>query len=157
MQRILELAQFTPLLDILILSLVFNKVLRSMLVVVEVLEWLMCVCSLLAKQVKHQIVIFWNGCMCIFYCDDNFMMQMMFYVNVWNTKVVDKFLILLVLKFHDFRPASLGVIDFTSLLSTFACPLNRSKWLYCLTYLSMELCLGDNRRVEFLFIVFPNC
>ena len=65
--------------------------------------------------------------MCIFYCDDNFMMQMMFYVNVWNTKVVDKFLILLVLKFNDFWPAGLGVIDFTILLSAFACALNRSE------------------------------
>ena len=42
-----------------------------------------------------------------------------------NKKVVDNFLILLVLKFHDVRPAGLGVIDFTSLLSAFACALNR--------------------------------
>ena len=53
-------------------------------------------------------------------------MQMMFYVDILNTKVVDNFLIVLVLKFHDFRPDGLGVIDFTSLLSTFACALNRS-------------------------------
>ena len=43
----------------------------------------------------------------------------MFYVNMMNTKVVDNFLILLVLKFHDFRPDGLGVIDFRSLLSDF--------------------------------------
>ena len=86
-----------------------------MLVVVEVLEWLMCVCSLLAKQMKYQIVILKNGSMCIFCCDDNFMDQMMFSVNVVITKVVDNFLILLFLKFHDFRPAGVGVIDFTSL------------------------------------------
>ena len=55
------------------------------------------------------------------------MVIMMFYVNVLNTKVVDKFLILLVLNFHDFGPADLGVIDFTSLLSAFACALNRSE------------------------------
>ena len=48
-------------------------------------------------------------------------------MNVLNTKVVDKFLILLVLKLHDFRPDGLGVIDFTSLLSGFACPLDRSE------------------------------
>ena len=65
--------------------------------------------------------------MCIFYYNDNFMDQMMFYVDMLNTKVVYNFLILLVLKFHDFRPAGLGVIDFTSLLSAFACPLNRSE------------------------------
>ena len=51
----------------------------------------------------------------------------MFSVNVVNTKVVDNFLLLLVLKFHDFRPAGLGVIDFRSLLTSFACPLNRSE------------------------------
>ena len=41
--------------------------------------------------------------MYIFYCDDNFVDQMMFYVNMVNTKVVDNFLILLVIKFHDFK------------------------------------------------------
>ena len=53
------------------------------------------------------------------------MMQMMFYVDILNTKVVYNLLIFIVLKFHDFRPANLGVIDFRSLLSGFACPLNR--------------------------------
>ena len=51
----------------------------------------------------------------------------MFYVNMVNTKVVDNLFILLVLKFHDFRPDGLEVIDFRSLLSGLACPLNRSK------------------------------
>ena len=55
------------------------------------------------------------------------MMKMMFYVDILNTKVVYNFLIFLVLKFHDFRPDGLGVIDFTSLLSAFACALNRSE------------------------------
>jgi len=58
---------------------------------------------------------------------DIFVMQMMFSIDMLNTKVVDNFLILLVLKLHDFRPADLGVIDFTSLLSTFVCALNRSE------------------------------
>ena len=62
-----------------------------------------------------------------FYGGDIFMMQMMFSVDMLNTKVVDYFLIFLFLKCHDFRPADLGVIDFTSLLSAFACPLNRSE------------------------------
>ena len=52
---------------------------------------------------------------------------MLFSMNVLNTKVVDNFLILLFLKFHDFGPAGVGVIDFISLLSAFACPLNRSE------------------------------
>ena len=54
-------------------------------------------------------------------------MQMMFSVNVVNIKIVDKFLIFLILKSHDFRPDDLGVIDFTSWLSGFACPLDRSE------------------------------
>ena len=68
-----------------------------------------------------------NGCMYSFYGGDIFMMQMMFPVNLVNTKLVDKFLILLALKFHDFRPDGLGVIDFTSLLSPFTCALNKSE------------------------------
>ena len=91
-----------------------------------------------------------NGCMYSSCGGDIFMMQMMFSVDILNTKVIDNFLILRFLKFHDFRPAGLGVIDFTSLLSAFSCALNRSEWLYCLTYLSMELCLGDNSRVQVL-------
>ena len=47
------------------------------------------------------------------------MMQMMFYVNMVNTKVVDNFFMLLVLNFHDFRPDGLGVIDFRNLSSSF--------------------------------------
>ena len=45
---------------------------------------------------------------------DIFMMKIMFSVDMLNTKVVDNLFILLVLKFYDFRPAGLGVIDFTS-------------------------------------------
>ena len=37
---------------------------------------------------------------------------MMFFVDMLNTKVVDNFLVLIFLKFHDFRPDGLGVIDF---------------------------------------------
>ena len=54
-------------------------------------------------------------------------LQMMFSIDMLNSKVVYNFLIFLVLKFHDFRPGGLGVIDFTSLLSAFACALNRSE------------------------------
>jgi len=101
--------------------------------------------------------ICWNGCIYSLCCGDNFMMQMMFYVNVLNTKVVYKFLILLVLKFHYFSPVGLGFIDFTSLMSAFACPLNRSEWLYCLDYLNMESRIGYKRRVVVLLWSFPKC
>ena len=81
-------------------------------------------------------------------------MQMMFSVNVVNTKVADNFLVVLVLKFHDFRPIGLEVIDFTSLLSAFAYALNRSEWLYCLAYLNMESCIDDNNKFIYNLIIF---
>ena len=59
------------------------------------------------------------GCMYSFCGGDIFVMQMMFSIDMLNTKVVDNFLILSFLNVHDFRPAGLGVIDFTSLLSAF--------------------------------------
>ena len=68
-----------------------------------------------------------NGCMYSFCGGDIFMMQMMFSVDMLNTKVVYNFIILLFLNFHDFRPTGLGVIDFTSLMSVFACALNKSE------------------------------
>ena len=64
-------------------------------------------------------------------------------MNVLNSKVVYKLIILLVLKFQDF--AGLGVIDFTSLLSAFAYALFRSERLCCLTWLSFESPLDDNK------------
>jgi len=61
------------------------------------------------------------------------MVIIMFSVNVFNTKVVDNLLILLVLKFHDFKTIDLRVIDFTSILSDLACVLDSSAML-CLFY-----------------------
>jgi hypothetical protein len=43
-----------------------------------------------------------------------FIILIMFSVNMLYAKVVDNFHILLVLEFHDFRPANLRVIDFAS-------------------------------------------
>jgi hypothetical protein len=54
-------------------------------------------------------------------------LQMMFSIDVLNTKVVDNSITLLVLKFHDFRPDGLGTMDFTIFLSGFACSLCRSE------------------------------
>jgi hypothetical protein len=51
----------------------------------------------------------------------------MCFEDVVNTKVVDDFLILLVLQFHDFKPDGLGAMDFTISLSGFACSLCRSE------------------------------
>jgi hypothetical protein len=52
-------------------------------------------------------------------------MKMVFYVVVVYRKVVGNLLILVVLKFHDFRPTYLGVINFTNFLSGFTCMLDR--------------------------------
>ena len=95
------------------------------------------------------------GCIYNICGSDIFVIQMMFSVDILNTKVVDNFLILLFLKFQYFKPADLGVIDFKSLLSAFACALNRSEWLYCLAYLNIESCIGDKRRVVFYLLNCP--
>ena len=87
--------------------------------------------------------------MCIFCSDDKLVDQMMFSINMVNTKIVYNFLMFIILKFHDFRPDALGLIDFRSLLSGFACPLDRSEWLYCLAHLNMESRIGDNRESAF--------
>ena len=98
-----------------------------------------------------------NGCMYSFCGGNIFMMQMMFSVDMLNTKVIYNVLIFLFLKIHDFRTTGLGVIDFRSLLLGFAGPLNRSEWLYCLAYLDMESCIGDNIRVVVLLLSFLKC
>jgi hypothetical protein len=47
-------------------------------------------------------------------------------------KVVDAFLILLVLKFHNYRPDSLRVMNFTNWLLCYVHCHNRFRKLYCL-------------------------
>jgi hypothetical protein len=74
------------------------------------LEWQYVYALWLAKQVKHQIVIFWNSCMCSVGCASIFIMQKMFSMVEVNTKVVNNYIILLVLKSHDSRPDGLDEI-----------------------------------------------
>jgi hypothetical protein len=62
-------------------------------------------------------------------------------------KVVDVFLILLVLKFHNHRPDSLRVVNFTKwLLCSFHCQ-DRFRKLYCLILLNIESLLGDYKKL----------
>jgi hypothetical protein len=68
----------------------------------------------------------------------------MLYVDVVNTKVVDNFHILFVLKFHDFRPAGLGVMNFTSFRSGFTYVRYRSERLGCLTKINTKSSLVHN-------------
>ena len=70
-------------------------------------------------------------------------------------KVVDAFLILLVLKFHNHRPDSLRVMNFTNwLLCSVHCQ-NRFRKLYCLIQLSIESLLGDYKSYVVLLPSFP--
>ena len=64
------------------------------------------------------------------------MLIMMFAVDVVNIKVVDSFLNVVVLKFHDFRPTGLRVIDFTNTLLGLVCAL----------YSAAMLCLFDHDK-----------
>ena len=65
-----------------------------------------------------------NGCTRSFSCSDDFVVILVFSVDVVNTKVVGNLPILLFLKFHDFRTTGLRVIDFTKSLSGFVCVLD---------------------------------
>ena len=55
--------------------------------------------------------------------------MMMFSVDMVNIKVVDNFLIFVILKFHNFRPTGLGAIDFTNTLSGFIYVLDSAAML----------------------------
>jgi hypothetical protein len=95
-----------------------------------------------------------NGCLCSFCCGDIYMVIMIFSVNEVNTKVVDNSLILVVLKFCDFRTTGLRVMDFTISLSGFAYSLCSDGLLYLLTKITCESPLDVNQVVAFLFIRF---
>ena len=71
-------------------------------------------------------------------------------------KVVDAFLILLVLKFHNHRPDSVRVMNFTNwLLCSVHCH-NRFRKLHYLIWLNIESLLGDYKRYVVLLLSFPN-
>jgi hypothetical protein len=74
-----------------------------------------------------------NGWMCSFCCGNNFVMQMIFSVDMLNTKVVDNLHILLALKFHDLQ------IPYQLLLVVYAV-LQRYT---CLSKLTCESSLED--------------
>ena len=67
------------------------------------------------------------SCTCMVLLKDEVKHNFAYVLKMAACTVVDNFFILLLLKFHDFRPAGLRGIDLTSLLSAFACALNRSE------------------------------
>ena len=74
-----------------------------------------------------------------FCCEDDFVVIIMFSVNVFNTKVVDNFIIFLVLKFQDFRITDLRVIDYTCSLSGLAYVLHSAAILCLVDYDSYRI------------------
>jgi hypothetical protein len=69
-------------------------------------------------------------------------------------KVVDAFLILLVLKFYNHRPNSLRVMKFTKwLLCSVHCQ-NRFRKLNCLIWLNIKSLLGDYKSYVVLLLRF---
>ena len=85
-------------------------------------------------------------------CLPNLMLQS---IHGCYKKVVDAFLILLVLKFHNHRPDSLRVMNFTNwLLCSVHCQ-NRFRKLNCLLQFSIESLLGDYKSYVVLFLIFP--
>jgi hypothetical protein len=70
-------------------------------------------------------------------------------------KVVDAFLILLLLNVHDHMPDSLRVINFTNWLLCFVHRQNRFWKLYCLIQLSIESLLGNYKGYVVFLPSFP--
>jgi hypothetical protein len=70
-------------------------------------------------------------------------------------KVVDVFVILLVLKFHDHRPDSLGVMNFTNCLLCSVHRQNRFRKLNCLIQFNIESILCDYKSYVVLLLSFP--
>jgi hypothetical protein len=70
-------------------------------------------------------------------------------------KVVDAFLILLVIKFHNHRPDSLGVMNFTNWLLCFVHCQNIFRKLNCLTWLNIEPLLSDYKSYVLHLLIFP--
>jgi hypothetical protein len=70
-------------------------------------------------------------------------------------KVVYTFLILLALKFHNHRPDSLGVMNFTNWLMYYVHWQNRFRKLNCLIQFNIESILGDYKSYVVLLPSFP--
>jgi hypothetical protein len=70
-------------------------------------------------------------------------------------KVVDIFAILLVLKFHNYRPDSLRVMNFTNCLLCSVYRQNRFRKLNCLIQFNIESIFGDYKSYVVLLPSFP--
>jgi hypothetical protein len=86
------------------------------------------------------------------HCLPNLMLQS---VHGHYKKVVDAFLILLVLKFHNQRPDRLRVMNFIKWLLCSVHHQNRFQKLNCLIWLNIESLLGYYKSYVVLFLRFP--
>ena len=77
----------------------------------------------------------------------------MFYVEKVYRKVVDNFIILLVLKFDSHRSDSLGVIIFTNSVTEYVQILYRFQKLHCLPNIMLESVLVDYKKVVEAFLI----
>ena len=86
------------------------------------------------------------------HCLPNLLLQ---YVHGHYKKVVDAFLILVVLKFNNHRPDSLRVMNFTNWLLCSVHWQNRFWKLNCLIQFNIESLLGDYKICVVLLLSFP--
>jgi hypothetical protein len=86
------------------------------------------------------------------HCLSNLMLQL---VHGRYKKVVYSFLIFLVLKFHNHRPDSVRVMNFTNWLLCSVHRQNRFQKLNCLIWLNLDSLLGDYKGYVVLFLSFP--
>jgi hypothetical protein len=86
------------------------------------------------------------------HCLPNLMLQ---FVHGRYMKVLYAFLILVVLKFYNYRPDSLRVMNFTKwLLCSVHCQ-NRFRKLNCLIQFNIESLLGDYKSCVVILLSFP--
>jgi hypothetical protein len=81
------------------------------------------------------------------------MNQIVFSVDMCYRKVVDNFIILLVLKFDSHRSNGLGVMLFTNLVTESAQILYRFQKLHCLPNLMLQSVHGRYNKVVDAFLI----
>ena len=99
------------------------------------------------------LVIAVLGCTHCFSCAVCWMSQIMFSVQKSYTRVVDNFIILLVLKFDSHRSDRLGVMIFTNSVTESVQILYRFQKLHCLLKLMLESVLVDYKKVVDAFLI----
>ena len=101
----------------------------------------------------------WNLIIAVLDCTQWFasavclMNKIVFSVDMCYRKVVDNFIILLVLKFDSYRSDSLGIMLFTNSVTESVQILYRFQKLHCLLKLMLESVLVDYKKVVEAFLI----